>query len=182
MQSVTKQHYSTIVWGFRKSLPTPLEQFFTYILIIDCALLFIVAGKIPFQTTAAYAAAAGENTPLAQQAFFGNPAKDVVAALKEQGLTATPISTIQRKQLSPEGTILSINSDTIQVFEYTDDSLAQKELEAFAARYASTTSYSSWKKQVSLYSNGKTLVYYLGTKKTIIEPLEHIFGSSIAQK
>lgn len=180
MQSVTKQHYSNIVWGFRKSLPTPLEQFFTYILIIDCALLFIVAGKIPFQTTAAYAA--DTRAPLMQHGFHGNPVKNVITALEEQGLVAIPVITIQRKQLTPEGTILSVNGDTIQVFEYTDDSLAQKELEAFTARYASTTSYSSWKKQVSLYSNGKTLVYYLGTKKSITEPLEHIFGSSIAQK
>ncbi len=181
MHTFSKNYYHpNIVWASGKAEPSKVELFFVYLLLIDAVLLFVAAGKIPFQySNASVATRMGQG----QEAPVYTPATNaLIHNLEKLGLFTEPAGTIQRKYISPEGLVLTVYGDNIQVFEYANSATANSEADSFALRYASTTRPTSWKKQVSLFYKDKTLVYYFGTNESILGSLEAVFGPSIAQR
>lgn len=113
---------------------------------------------------------------------IGPAAEQLIQELKEIGLDPTLRQKITRAPFSVSGRIITLSGDNIQIFEYPDQDLAQKEAPLLASKYVDGQRPSRWKDSVHLYTQDVLTVFYLGNNEDIIKALERSAGPSLLEK
>ncbi len=105
----------------------------------------------------------------------------LLATLKKEGFTGAVLGKTNEPKLAVSGNIISLGTDTISVFEYMNQQQASQQAIALANRYNSDITQNMWGEQIHVYVNGNLLVYYFGTKTSVISALASFAGSSLVQ-
>jgi hypothetical protein len=104
--------------------------------------------------------------------------KELMNNLKNDGLDPRIGRSVERPSFSAPGMAITAGKDTFQVFNYTNSSLALEEASAFAKQYDPANGY-IWQEQANVYVEDKTVIFYLGNKKEILDSLQEFAGQSL---
>lgn len=117
-------------------------------------------------------------------ASHGNPIGghvEFVDALRAADATVEPSEPITQAFFSPEGNILKVNGEDVQVFEYE----SEEAMEAEAAQMApdggsNATTMITWVDTPHFYKAGRIIVLYVGSNAAILSLLEEVLGPQFA--
>ncbi|MDQ2933126.1 MAG: hypothetical protein M3Q80_01975 [bacterium] len=100
--------------------------------------------------------------------------------IHELGVTDLQLAkNITRKKFSAPGTLLTLENDNIQVFEYTDGEIASADLEKLVEYYYSDKAADlDWKDSVHIYRKDNLVIFYMGANKEILTVLNSFAGLS----
>ena len=102
----------------------------------------------------------------------------LIRKIEQMGLNPLVVGKSQRTFFSVEGRVVALSGDNIKVYEYPNNMGASAEVSNF--QESAKTRMGSWKKTVHLYAKGNIIVFYMGERKKIIDPLMQIFGKAVA--
>jgi len=117
--------------------------------------------------SAATALAATTHTDLK----LGLATEQFVNELKGVGLKPILDQKIQRMPFSVKGSLISLNRDNIQVFEYSDHGTASKEGAIFSQKYTKDSTKNKWNNIIHLYVRDKIVIFYMGKDINILKIL-----------
>jgi hypothetical protein len=104
-----------------------------------------------------------------------------LAALQAANVTAKIGESITQDFFSPEGHIITINGQDVQVFEYESAEAMENDASRVAPDGGSVgTSMMSWMDAPHFYKAGRILVLYVGSDKTTLALLEKVIGPQFA--
>ncbi len=105
----------------------------------------------------------------------------LVDQLEATGATVEMTGTVSQPFFTPEGQVITINGQDVQVFEYENEAAAKVEAGLVSADGSSVgTSMMSWMATPHFYNSGKLIVLYVGDHNDTIELLAGILGPQIA--
>lgn len=105
----------------------------------------------------------------------------LIAALEAEGATVEVGEPITQAFFSPQGTILKVNGQDIQVFEYPSAEAMENEASQVATDGGSIgTSMVTWVDTPHFYKTGRIIVLYVGSDETVQGLLETTLGSQFA--
>lgn len=128
-----------------------------------------------------------ENTPVSQAGSavsHGGPVIDYVSLvdnLRGAGAIVKPISTVSQPFFIPEGQLIEVNDQNVQVFEFSRPAEADsisKTISADGSIVGNTQI--DWVSTVHFYKAGKLIVIYVGNNSELISLLEDILGPQFA--
>ncbi|MCH7611608.1 MAG: hypothetical protein IIB10_13100 [Chloroflexi bacterium] len=102
-------------------------------------------------------------------------------ALRENGSTVESVGPISQPFFVPEGQLISVDGNEIQVFEFSTPQDAQSSAESISPDGSSVgTSMIMWVEAPHFYRSGKLIVLYVGEETTVVDALEVVLGAQIA--
>ncbi len=101
----------------------------------------------------------------------GSATEILVKKLTDEKFNPIVGKIVTRDQFSAQGTIITMNNDSFEVFEYSDNSALVADILAF--HNSSKTRSGAWKKAVNLYQKGNLIIFYMGEKVSIIDALRN---------
>ena len=105
----------------------------------------------------------------------------LVDELRTNGMVVESVGTVSQPFFSPEGQVISIDSQEVQVFEFTTVNDAESAAETISPNGSSIgTSMVAWVSTPHFYSTGKFVVLYVGEEESVISVLEDVLGPQIA--
>ena len=105
----------------------------------------------------------------------------LVDHLEAAGATVERVGTLSQPFFTPEGQVINVNSQDVQVFEYENESDAGVEADLVSPDGSSVgTSMMSWLATPHFYTSGKLVVLYVGDHNDTIELLNGVLGPQIA--
>lgn len=105
----------------------------------------------------------------------------LVEALEQRGAVVERSGDVDQPFFSPTGIMISIDGETIQVFEYESAQARRNESESISPSGTTIGTHSMhWIGTPRFWASGRILVLYLGTDEAIIETLSTLLGSAIA--
>jgi len=105
----------------------------------------------------------------------------LVDHLEAAGATVERVGTLSQPFFTPEGQVINVNSQDVQVFEYENESDAGVEADLVSPDGSSVgTSMMSWLATPHFYTSGKLVVLYVGDQNDTIELLNGVLGPQIA--
>lgn len=105
----------------------------------------------------------------------------LVDHLEAAGATVERVGTLSQPFFTPEGQVINVNSQDVQVFEYENKSDAGVEADLVSPDGSSVgTSMMSWLATPHFYTSGKLVVLYVGDQNDTIELLNGVLGPQIA--
>lgn len=105
----------------------------------------------------------------------------LLTALQEEGATAQIVDSIDQAFFSPQGNIISVNGEDIQVFEYESTEAMEAEASQVAPDGGSIgTSMVTWIDTPHFYKVGRIIVLYVGSDAATLELLEQMIGPQFA--
>jgi len=107
----------------------------------------------------------------------GPKTSELMANLQNEGLAPKATVNIQRDFFSAMGIIVTLNGDNIKVFEYKDPATAAADVLAFQ-KSAETKMY-AWRKTVHLYLKDNIIVFYMGSRRNILDALKNRVGEPV---
>ena len=114
----------------------------------------------------------------------GGPVTDYVSlvdSLRAAGATVDPAGTVSQPFFVPEGQLLTVNGEDIQVFEFASTEEAASAAETVSADGSSIgTSMVSWVAPPHFYQGGKLIAIYIGSDSGVINTLKEAMGSQFA--
>jgi hypothetical protein len=138
------------------------------VLLLVC--VFTVSGC----GTAATPASTTQPAVVEDQASF-------LAALRASNIIVKTGESITQDFFSPDGHIITINGQDVQVFEYESAEAMENEASKVAPDGGSVgTSMMSWMDAPHFYKAGRILVLYVGSDKSILDVLEKAIGRQFA--
>ena len=159
-------------------------------LVVDTIFGFIVLGRIfmPTRANASVHAAMQTlvlNRPAAPAASVFSPndltgaAGGLAKTFSAFGLPVTFAAPTTKSGLSQPGTMLAVAGDTVSVFEYPDSASAQNEATTLAKKYSDNAFLDTWYGQAHVYIKDSAVIFYLGSRSTILTVLASYAGSPI---
>lgn len=104
-----------------------------------------------------------------------------LVALQAANVTAKIGDSVTQDFFSPEGHIITINGQDIQVFEYESAEAMENDASQVAPDGGSVgTSMMSWMDAPHFYKAGRILVLYVGSDKATLDLLEKVLGPQFA--
>lgn len=104
-----------------------------------------------------------------------------LAALQASNATAEIADSVTQDFFSPEGSIITVNEQDIQVFEYENKEAMENEASQVAPDGGSIgTSMVAWMDAPHFYKAGRIIVLYIGSDKTTLDLLEKVIGLQFA--
>lgn len=114
----------------------------------------------------------------------GNPVRDyssLVEALRGAGAKVEPADPVTQDFLAPEGQVIKVNGQDVQVFEYPDEAAAENDAATISSDGSSTgTTMITWVDTPHFYKSGKLIVLYVGSDLDTLERLESVLGPQFA--
>ncbi len=108
-------------------------------------------------------------TSIGHEMSLGPVTESFVKELKTEHFSAIPTASVKRLPLSVQGRMISIDGDNIQVFEYDNAEVAQKEAYALVSQYENADKNSaSSEKNEHIYLKDKLVIFYLGSDESIM--------------
>jgi len=123
---------------------------------------------------------AATSTPPTQSATVEDKAS-FIAALHASGATIESGDSVTQDFFTPEGNILTVNGQDVQVFEYESAADMEAEASQVAPDGGSVgTSMVSWMAPPHFYKAGRIIVLYVGNDSTVLGLLEKVMGHQFA--
>lgn len=106
---------------------------------------------------------------------------DLVGRLEASGATVTATGAVSQPFFTPEGQIIAVNGQDVQVFEYDNEAAANAEADLVSPDGGSVgTSIMSWIAPPHFYDGGRLIVLYVGDDSGLIDALESVLGPQFA--
>lgn len=103
--------------------------------------------------------------------------EDLMNRLEKEGYAPSIASEIERNFFSVPGVIVTLDGDNIKVFEHKDNLSA--EVDALLFSESAGTDYYAWRKKVNLYLKDNIVVFYMGSRKSVLDALKNTVGEPI---
>ena len=104
-----------------------------------------------------------------------------LAALQASNATAEIGDSVTQDFFSPEGSIITINGQDVQVFEYENNEAMENEASQVAPDGGSVgTSMMMWMDAPHFYKAGRVIVIYIGSDEQILTLLQSVIGTQFA--
>ena len=104
-----------------------------------------------------------------------------LASLQASNAIAEIADSVTQDFFSPEGSIIKVNGQDIQVFEYENKEAMEGEASQVAPGGGSIgTSMVTWMDVPHFYKAGRIIVLYIGSDKTTLNLLEKVIGPQFA--
>lgn len=150
-----------------------LVRIMILVFILDSIALLYLFKIFPFESNLSYA----ESVTLRVRSI---PATEqYINDLRKVGLSPNLGNTVERKPLTVNGSTVTSNGDSIQIFEYTNHKNASDESVLLLNKYSKTSKSSTWEKSIHIYVKDTLIVFYLGENKLILSSLRKTAGSPI---
>ena len=105
----------------------------------------------------------------------------LIAALEAEGATVEVGEPITQAFFGPQGTILKVNGQDVQVFEYPNAEAMENEASQVAPDGGSIgTSMVTWVDTPHFYKSRRIIVLYVGSDETVLGLLETVLGPQFA--
>jgi hypothetical protein len=105
----------------------------------------------------------------------------LTSALAEQGAAVTENGTVLQPFFEPEGQVLSINGQDVQVFEFASQEAALEAAGTIAADGGSVgTSMMAWMDTPHFFQSGRLILLYVGSDGATLDLLSAAAGPQIA--
>ena len=124
---------------------------------------------------------------VAERASAGTAAEPVdsyaglLDTLREQGASVEIVGPISQPFFIPEGTVISVDGQEVQVFAFSSKSELESAVETISADGSAVgTSMIFWVAEPHFYRSGNLLVLYIGAEEGVIQLLEAVLGPQIA--
>lgn len=104
----------------------------------------------------------------------------LLVALQAEGVTVAG-DTVSQPFFDVEGQIITVNDNDIQVFEFMDNSTAQRAATMISPDGSSVgTSTMMWVEPPHFYQAGRLIVLYVGNNEDMLSILSRVVGEQIA--
>jgi len=104
-----------------------------------------------------------------------------VAALQASNATVEIADSVTQDFFSPEGSIVKVDGQDVQVFEYENKEAMENEASQVAPGGSSIgTSMVTWMDAPHFYKAGRIIVLYVGSDKTTLDLLEKVISAQFA--
>jgi len=104
-----------------------------------------------------------------------------LAALQAANATAEIGDSVTQDFFSPEGRIININGQDVQVFEYESAEAMESEASQVAPDGGSVgTSIMMWMDAPHFYKTGRMIVLYVGSDESTVNLLQQVIGPQFA--
>ena len=114
----------------------------------------------------------------------GGPVVDyasLVDALRAAGATVEPAGSIEQDFFEPEGQIIRVNQQDVQVFEFESEEAAQAAAGTISPDGSSTgTTMITWIATPHFYQAGNVIAVYVGDDSGVLTLLEEVLGEQFA--
>ncbi len=141
-----------------------------YLLGVTLAAMWILA-----------AACAGNSAPGGSPGEMVGSYDQLVDALRSNGSTVDAAGAVSQPFFGPEGQVIRLDGQEVQVFEFATEGDAASAAETISPDGGSVgTSMVSWISVPHFYHAGKLVVLYVGEEESVIAALEGVFGPQIA--
>ncbi len=105
----------------------------------------------------------------------------LVAALLANGSTVDPAGPLTQPFFVPEGKLIKVDGNDVQVFEFPTEPDAQSAIESVSPDGSSVgTTMILWVEAPHFYRSGKLIVLYVGEEVAVVDALEVVLGAQIA--
>ncbi len=105
----------------------------------------------------------------------------LVEDLKSTSTSAEPGESISQPFFTPQGQVIKLNDEDVQVFEYVSEEEVLKEAMRVSANGSSVgTTMITWIDTPHFYQSGKIIVLYVGNTPQVIEILTEVLGPQFA--
>jgi hypothetical protein len=105
----------------------------------------------------------------------------LLAAFREPDATTEVVDSIDQTFFSPQGSIVSVNGEEIQVFEYESAEAMETEASQVSPDGSSIgTSMFTWIDTPHFYKTGRVIVLYIGSDVATLDLLEKVIGPQFA--
>jgi hypothetical protein len=105
----------------------------------------------------------------------------LIAKLQASGATVEAGEPITQAFFTPEGSIIRVNREDVQVFEYESAEAMENEASQVAPDGGSIgTSMVDWIDTPHFYKTGRIVALYVGSDETILDLLEKVLGPQFA--
>jgi len=142
------------------------------------SLPFLVA--LGLATWLAAACASGQ-TPTPSESGPVGSYDEFVAAVRLAGATAEPAGTVSQVFFGPEGQVVSINGQDVQVFEFPGEEEVNAAVQSISQDGSSIgTTMVTWVAAPHFYRAGRLIVLYVGEDGGVIEVLDQVLGPQFA--
>jgi membrane-associated protease RseP (regulator of RpoE activity) len=106
---------------------------------------------------------------------------DLVQELRKQGATVTVGSGVSQAFFSVQGTVLSVNGQDVQAFEYASAAAAEAEAKTVSSDGGTIGTVSvSWVATPHFYRRERVIALYVGDNAGVKTDLERVLGSQFA--
>ncbi len=117
------------------------------------------------------------------QTSFVKDFKGLIEKLRTGGTTVKQGEKISQPFFSVEGQTLNVGGESVQVFQYGNAEIAEKEAKQISPQGTSVgTTMVTWVAPPHFYRNDKLIVLYVGKNSEIIKALENALGRQFAGK
>ena len=104
-----------------------------------------------------------------------------LAALQASDPTAEIVDSVTQNFFSPEGSIITVNGQDVQVFEYENSESMENEASQVAPDGGSVgTSMMMWMDAPHFYKAGRVIVIYIGRDEQILTLLQSVIDTQFA--
>lgn len=103
----------------------------------------------------------------------------LMTALGKEGFTPLALEKINNEKFSVPGTMITLGTDNISVFEYGDQEMALGQASLLAKKDNDSLTKNAWSEQAHIYTKGTLIIYYLGTQSLVAQTLTHLEGESL---
>jgi hypothetical protein len=105
----------------------------------------------------------------------------LIAGLQSAGAAVEIGDPVIQDFFTPEGNIIKVNGQDVQVFEYKNAEAMENEASQVAPDGGSVgTSMMMWMAPPHFYKAGRILVLYIGTDTTVLDLLDNVLGAQFA--
>lgn len=105
----------------------------------------------------------------------------LLAGLRATGATTEVGDTVIQDFFTPEGTIIKVNGEDVQVFEYENAVDMESEASQVAPDGSSVgTSMMMWVDDPHFYKSGRIIVLYIGSNSSMLDLFDEVTGQQFA--
>jgi hypothetical protein len=127
------------------------------------------------------AACAGGQTPAPSESEPVGSHDEFVAAVRLAGASAEPAGTVSQVFFEPEGKVVSVDGQEVQVFEFSGEEETNAAVQSISQDGSSFgTTMVTWVAAPHFYRGGRLIVLYVGEDGGVIEVLDQVLGAQFA--
>lgn len=109
---------------------------------------------------------------------------DYTSLVEDRNLSGASVETgesISQPFFTPQGRVIKLNDEDVQVFEFSSEEEAKKEaMQVYADGSSVGTTMITWIDSPHFYQSGKIIVLYVGNTPEVIEILTEVLGPQFA--
>ena len=121
------------------------------------------------------------STPPTETALIVEDQASLLAALQATGAKAEIGDSVIQDFFTPEGNVIKVNGQDVQVFEYENAEAMESEASQVAPDGGSVgTSMMMWMDAPHFYKTGRIIILYIGSSQDTLNLLQTIIGSQFA--